>query len=69
MANNCCDLYNPKTLRAAMGSLFRIDVFTGYDFSKVMEMLHRCGIRTYAAVVDRDAELWNALIFPAERLL
>lgn len=63
MANNCCDLYNPKTLRAAMGSLFRIDVFTGYDFSKVMEMLHRCGIKTYAAVVDRDAEALECVDF------
>ncbi|MDO5125308.1 MAG: RNA methyltransferase [Ruminococcus sp.] len=56
MTNNCCDLYNPKTLRSAMGSLFRLNVFVCDDFSEVCEVLKKCNIKTYAAVVDRDAQ-------------
>lgn len=55
MTNRCCDLYNPKTLRAAMGSIFRLDVFICDDYSRVLDLFHDCGIKTYAAVVDKDA--------------
>lgn len=55
MTNNCCDLYNPKTLRAAMGSLFRLKVYLCDDFSEVCQLFSRTRIKTYAAVVDKNA--------------
>ncbi|MDE6148483.1 MAG: RNA methyltransferase [Ruminococcus sp.] len=63
MANNCCDLYNPKTLRAAMGSIFRLDIFSCCDFGQVIELFHDYGINTYAAVVDKDAESVESVNF------
>lgn len=55
LCNNCCDIYNPKVLRSAMGSIFRVKVYVENDFSKVVEMLKNRGIKTSAAVVDKDA--------------
>ena len=51
LSESCCDLYNLKTIRAAMGSLFRIPVMR-VDLSA---FLKESGLRSYAAVVDADA--------------
>lgn len=48
LSENCCDLYNLKTIRAAMGSLFRVPVWC----ADLAAFLKGCGLRSYAAVVD-----------------
>lgn len=55
LTNNCCELYNPKVLRSAMGSVFRINVYCENDYSKVIDMFKKQGIKTWAAVVEKDA--------------
>lgn len=50
----CCELYNPKTVRATMGSLFRVNISeTAID--EVFPLFERQGVPTFAAVVDGDA--------------
>ena len=56
LCNNCCELYNPKTIRAAMGSVFRVKVFFSSSLSEVCEIFKLCGVKTMAAVVDNDAK-------------
>lgn len=55
MCNNCCELYNPKTIRSAMGSVFRLDIYSAQTLSDVCGLFGKYGIRTYAAVVDISA--------------
>lgn len=50
-----CDIYNPKALRAAMGSLLRLPVFSVADLSSFLEDCNRSGMNTYAAVPDSSA--------------
>ena len=50
-----CDIYNPKALRAAMGSLLRLDVFSVPDLSAFIENCNKNGMNTYAAVPDSTA--------------
>lgn len=52
--SECCDLYNPKVVRATMGSLFRLNV-SEVDFEEIFPLFKERGVPTYAAVVDRDA--------------
>lgn len=52
-----CDVYSPKVARAAMGSLFRVPVVSGYDIEQVLEMCKDGGVLTYASVPDKNAEL------------
>lgn len=40
-----CDIYNPKALRATMGSVFRIPVVRGVSFAETVDTLRACGIR------------------------
>ncbi len=50
----CCDLYNPKTVRSTMGSLFRVNA-AETPFEEVFPLFEKSGVPTYAAVVDGDA--------------
>lgn len=54
IAVNCCDIYNPKTVRSTMGSLFRADIaFANED--ELFEVLKNNEITSFASVIDPDA--------------
>ncbi len=48
-----CDPYSPKALRASMGTLLRVSVFIFDDFA---EELKSSGLKSFACVVDKNAE-------------
>ena len=54
LSHDCCDLYALKTLRAAMGSAFRVKVFRSEHPKEDLLSLGR-DFETCAAVVDGDA--------------
>lgn len=60
VSDNGCDPYSPKSLRASMGTLLRMPIFTLADFSKEIAGL---GLKTYACVVDTDAQNFGDIKF------
>ncbi len=60
---NCCDVYNPKTIRGTMGSIFRVPFRDDLSFPEAAELLKSCGVVLYAAVVDKDAESIRETVF------
>jgi len=52
LSENCCDVYNMKTIRSAMGSLFRMPFLV----TDMGEFLASKKLTSYAAVVDKDAK-------------
>ncbi|MBQ8210001.1 MAG: RNA methyltransferase [Clostridia bacterium] len=50
-----CDIYNPKALRAAMGSLLRLDIISVDDLPAFLKDCESKGMKTYAAVPDASA--------------
>jgi len=44
--------WNPKTLRASAGSLFRLPMLIGLDSQKALELLHRNGVSVRATLPD-----------------
>ena len=50
----CADLYNPKTVRATMGSLFRVPVFRT-EPAGFLAAMEEAGIPVYAAALSADA--------------
>lgn len=50
-----CDIYNPKALRASMGSVFRMSVTVAKSLPQKIEECKKLGIRTFASVVSGDA--------------
>ncbi len=51
-----CDIYNPKALRASMGSLLRLPVKLCKSLENEIEACEKKGIKTYATVPDRTAQ-------------
>lgn len=55
LSRDCADLYHPKTLRAAMGTLFTMPVTRADDLVPVIESLRAQGRGVYAAALDATA--------------
>lgn len=49
MSCNTVDIYNPKTIRSTMGSLYRVPVIYVEDICKTVEECRQKGVRVYAA--------------------
>jgi len=52
---NGADLYNPKTVRACMGSLFRTDVRRTDDIAGEIARLQKEGFRIFATALDKHS--------------
>ena len=53
LVNACADLYNPKTVRASMGAVFRCPVWT-VGAEELSALLKRNGIPLYGAALRED---------------
>lgn len=63
MSEDCCDIYNPKVLRASMGTVFRLPIRVCGDFCGALRELSAAGVPTYAAVLDENAESLTDIAF------
>lgn len=54
MSRGCVDIYNPKTIRATMGSLFRVPFVYEEDLGAAVGKLKAHGIRVYAAHLEGE---------------
>lgn len=53
LVNGCADLYNPKTVRATMGAVFRCPVWTA-EVDTLSALLKRSGVPLYGAALRDD---------------
>lgn len=51
----CADLYNPKTMRAAMGALFKLPVVVCDSVKTAVELCRRNCSRVYAAALSKNS--------------
>ena len=49
LSRTSVDIYNPKTIRATMGSIYRMPFLYVDQLEEILPELKRRGIRTYAA--------------------
>lgn len=61
MSSDCCDIYSPKVVRGSMGAVFRLPFIICDTVAGFLD--EHPEIISYAAVVDRDAMLLNAVKF------
>ncbi len=54
------DLFNPKTVRATAGSIFRLPVVQGADIHEVLELCRSAGVTTLATVASGIAAAGGA---------
>lgn len=63
---DCADLYNPKTVRAAMGSLFHLNILTVEDFASAVRALRAGGRRVLAAELREGAVALDQIALRAD---
>ena len=56
LTSDCADIYNPKTVRSAMGSLFKIKITTVKDFDSFVRASRAVGRRVFAAELSANAK-------------
>lgn len=56
ISSDCADLYNPKTVRAAMGALFTQNIAIVPSMRDAVEKLISNGARVFAAALDANAK-------------
>ena len=52
MSRECVDIYNPKVIRATMGSIYRMPFMYTDDLKAIIHQIKDSGIRIYAAHLD-----------------
>lgn len=52
MSRDTVDIYNPKTIRSTMGSIYRMPFLYVEDLVEVLQTFHQKGITSYAAHLD-----------------
>ncbi len=55
LSADCCDLYNPKVMRAGMGATFRFPFAVVSDVPAFIKKIRSAGMRPLASVPDSDA--------------
>ncbi len=55
LSPDCADIYSPKIVRSAMGSLFRLPVIIT-ELTEAIGLLKNSGFNVYAAVLDEEAK-------------
>lgn len=56
MSGDCVDLYNPKTVRSTMGSIYRMPCRRVDDMQSFLHQMKEAGIRIYAAHLEGSAD-------------
>lgn len=49
LSGQCVDLFNPKTVRATMGSIYRVPFYYAADIKETILQMKKAGITVYAA--------------------
>lgn len=52
MNRTTVDLFNPKTVRSTMGSIYRVPFYVAENLTELLGQLRRQGVRLYAAHLD-----------------
>lgn len=61
VSEDCADLYNPKTIRASMGAIFRQHIDLVEDMPRMIAHLRAGNRRIFAAALDHDAQRLGAV--------
>ena len=56
LSADCADIYNPKTVRGAMGSLFRVKVTRVADMKEYVYAMQQNGRKVYSAELSENAK-------------
>ena len=56
MTRRTVDIFNPKVIRATMGSIYRVPFYIVDDLGGTVSLLRKSGVRVYAAHLDDSVD-------------
>lgn len=56
LGEGCADVFGPKTVRAAMGTLFKVNICITDDICREIEEIQKSGAEVFAAALDENSE-------------
>lgn len=59
----CADIFGSKTVRAAMGALFKVNICVADDLSEQIKMLKENGVRVFGAALCPDSKAITEISF------
>lgn len=59
LSRNCADLYNPKTVRATMGSIFNIHISVNVDIDEFMRIVHAARLRSVGLSAEAEKNIYD----------
>ena len=70
LSEDSADVYNPKTVRSAMGSLFKVRISYVKDFGSFINVARECGRRVFSAELSEGARsLAETPLLPSDILV
>ena len=54
LSKDCCELFNPKTIRATMGSIFNIKVMIADNSIETLNQIKNAGYTVYSAALQGE---------------
>ncbi len=54
MSQDCVDIYNPKTIRSTMGSIYRMPFIYIEDIPNLLDIFRKNGVKSYAAHLNGE---------------
>ena len=57
LSTDSVEVYNPKTVRASVGSMFHLPIVTGVDLEQAIEACRAAGLQVFATDGDAGADL------------
>lgn len=63
LSKACADVYNPKTLRSAMGSIFKCDFYVYDDICELISKLRQVGRNVYCTHLHSDSMILGTFDF------
>ena len=55
LGGGCADVFGPKTLRAAMGTLFKVNICVADDICREIDEIQKSGAKVFAAALDETS--------------
>lgn len=62
LSSDSVDIYNPKTVRASVGSIFHLPIVTGADLAEAIEACRAAGMQVLATDGDAETDLMDAAL-------
>lgn len=67
LSDDSADAYSPKTVRAAMGSLFRLNLYRENDLADTIKSLQKAGNRVFCTQLsDKSLQLGTVKFLPTD---